>query len=198
MIKKEKIKFLTMTVIICGGLFISLFIIDDDIALIFTIVPLLIIIFQFFRIFKRKMIYKNWINGELGVSTVLFINIGIGIRLFGYALAIGKWFWMAIIPLSIFIILLISYLIKFTIFRLSFVSDKRTLDDIEKNLKRKDIYFSVSKINKIPFIIEHNKKAYYLPDFGCKVFKNKEDLVIRPDSYRVKDKVYEIIDIIEK
>ncbi len=166
--------------------------------ILYSIIPLTLVVIQFSRITYRGVEYKGWYNGEIKQTIPIFIIIGVALPYFGYNILTetGILFWIGVISFVIFVIYMSIHLRKIIQLKLSFVDSKYNLLDLEKSFQKQDTNFEeITKKENQSSNLE--SKLLYLPEFDCKIYKIKDEVIIQPTKRKAKNNVFSIIDMIE-
>ncbi|MFW5928576.1 MAG: hypothetical protein ACOCSL_05160 [Thermoplasmatota archaeon] len=147
---------------------------------------------QVFRIHRRNIVYRNWVNSDahyfgqlvpplLSMPALIFL-LGGSVRILSFGTLI-------------LIIVFVSYLtLKTVIERNSFFRKNISLSEVEGILEENGLKYETEKKQTL---FGNNYKKIYLPMFSVSVFKIKKKTLVKPDNRKCKDNVYDIINFIE-
>lgn len=149
-------------------------------------------LFQTVRIFRRKIVYRNWINFEIPSIKITYVILLV-IPGFFFSISDNPLFFFIIMIVAI--VSLIILLIRIISYRNSFINYNITVKDIVKKLEKEGIEFKKSKIkDNLFFLIRRKDKQIHLPEFSCKIIKTKKGIIVEANNRKAKNNVYKIID----
>ncbi len=146
---------------------------------------------QVLRIQRRNILYKKWINSEahyFGQLTPPLFSLPALIFLLDESLG------MLSFGILIFLIVFLFYFtLKNVSERNSFFRKYISLYDVEDILEKEGLEYETEKKGTL---FGNKYKEIHLPKFCVSIFKIKKRTVVKPDNRKVKDNVYDVIDLI--
>lgn len=165
----------------------------------YSIIPFLFLGIQTYRIYNNGIEYNGWVNSEIKPTTTAYILIGAPIPYFSYSLAneTAIWYWISTILLVFFIIYFIYLLIKINSVRDSFYNTSVSIRDILNIFNNKELNYK--KVEEDINILDNKlNRVLSIPNYNCKIIKMRNKVVVKPNDRKSINKVYEIIDLIQK
>jgi len=147
---------------------------------------------QVFRIQRRNIVYKKWINSDahyfgqlvpllLSLHALIFLLDG-PVRMFSYGILI------------FLMVFLFYFTLKNVKERNSFFRKDISLSKVKDVLEETGLKYETEKKQTI---FGNKYKKIRLPKLSVSIFKIKKKTVVEPDNRKVKDNVYDVIDFIE-